>query len=48
MNISFTLSSNELSYYHQDMRYIYDPGDFELFIGPNSADARGIRFSIMD
>lgn len=47
-NIVFTLTPGELSYYHQDMSYKYDPGNFELFIGTNSAESRSIRFSVLD
>ena len=34
--VSFTLHLSDLSYYHEDMSFDYDPGEFELFIGPNS------------
>ena len=47
-NIVFSLAPDELSYYHQDMSFKYDPGDFELFIGPNSEELRNIRFSIIE
>jgi beta-glucosidase len=48
VNVTFTLSPDELSYYHQDMSFKYDPGDFELFIGTNSAESRSTKFSILD
>jgi beta-glucosidase len=48
VNVTFTLSPGELSYYHQDMSFKYDPGNFELFIGTNSAESRSTRFSILD
>jgi beta-glucosidase len=46
--ISFTIYPEDLSYYHQDMSYSYDPGDFELFIGTNSTDNKRTEFSIID
>jgi beta-glucosidase len=48
VNIVFTLAPGELSYYHQDMSFKYDPGEFELFIGASSAELRNIRFTIID
>ena len=46
VSMSFALSPGELSYYHQDMSFSVDPGDFELFIGPNSEETKQIAFSI--
>ncbi len=45
--VSFKITPDELSYYHQDMSFGYDPGDFELFIGKSSADNRMKRFRIL-
>ena len=36
VKVSFSLPLSDLSYYHEDMSYDYDPGEFELFIGPDS------------
>jgi beta-glucosidase len=36
VKVSFPLPLSDLSYYHEDMSYDYDPGEFELFIGPDS------------
>jgi len=44
--ITFTINPADLSYYHQDMSYSFDPGDFELFIGANSRDTKKTAFSI--
>ena len=44
--VTFTLSFNDLSYYHQDMHFGWDPGDFELFIGSSSQDVKSTTFSI--
>jgi beta-glucosidase len=46
VTIEFTVSAGELSYYHQDMSFSTDPGDFELFIGTNSEETKKIAFSI--
>ncbi len=44
--VTFSLSPNELSYYHQNMKFGFDAGDYELFIGTNSNDCENISFSI--
>jgi beta-glucosidase len=46
VNVTFMLSTGELSYYHQDMSFSTDPGDFELFIGTNSVETKKISFNI--
>jgi beta-glucosidase len=44
--VSFSLLPSDLAYYHQDMSFKWDKGDFVLFIGPSSAETRETRFSI--
>jgi len=31
---------------HADLDYVYEPGEFELMIGRNSADVQTVRFSL--
>ncbi|MFZ0281431.1 MAG: glycoside hydrolase family 3 N-terminal domain-containing protein [Bacteroidales bacterium] len=47
VNVTFTILPRELSYYHQDMSFSYDPGEFELFIGTNSEETKKTTFTIM-
>jgi beta-glucosidase len=47
VTVTFTISPDELSYYHQDMSYSFDPGDFEIFIGTNSEETMQMQFSII-
>lgn len=47
IDVSFTLNMNELSYYHNDMSYTYDPGEFDLYIGPDSSEGLVTSFSIL-
>jgi len=46
VTVAFTILPDELSYYHQDMSFSADPGDFELFIGTNSEKTKKISFKI--
>lgn len=44
--ITFKLTPKDLSYYHSDMHFSWDPGEFELHIGTNSAETQKIKFSM--
>jgi beta-glucosidase len=44
ITVSFTVSSGDLKYYHQDMTYASDPGEFELFIGTSSDQTKKTTF----
>ncbi|MCU9613052.1 glycoside hydrolase family 3 C-terminal domain-containing protein [Caldibacillus lycopersici] len=41
--ITFTLTEEQLRYYHSDLQWQSDPGTFELFVGPNSRDVQSIK-----
>jgi beta-glucosidase len=43
-NVSFTLTSADLSFYKQDMSYGVEPGKFIVFIGSNSRDLKEVSF----
>jgi beta-glucosidase len=45
-SVTFSLLPADLAYYHQDMSFRWDKGDFVLFVGTSSAEAREIRFTI--
>jgi beta-glucosidase len=47
VTVKFKITAGDLSYYHQDMSFTFDPGDFELFIGTSSADNRMTPFRIL-
>jgi beta-glucosidase len=36
--ISFTLSTEDLKYVNSDLKWVYDPGAFKIFVGGNSRD----------
>ncbi len=46
VEVSFTLPLSDLSYYHEDMSYDYDAGEFELFIGPDSDTKEFVLFTV--
>ena len=36
--VSFTLTTEELKYINSDLKWVYDPGAFKIFVGGNSRD----------
>lgn len=42
--ISFTLTSDDLAFYTQDMSFKAEEGDFKIFVGTNSEDVLKINF----
>lgn len=36
--VSFTLSTEDLKYVNSDLKWVYDPGAFKVFVGGNSRD----------
>jgi beta-glucosidase len=44
--ISFSLSTEGLRFYNNELKFIYEPGDFEIFIGGNSRDVKEAHFEL--
>ncbi|WP_345947578.1 beta-glucosidase BglX [Mucilaginibacter sp. PAMB04274] len=45
--VIFTLRENDLKFYNQDLKYVTEPGDFKVFIGPNSRDVKESQFKLL-
>jgi beta-glucosidase len=43
-NIDFKITTDLLKFYNSDLKYVWEPGEFNLMIGPNSADVKTIKF----
>lgn len=46
--VSFSLPIAELAFYGYDMNYGVEPGDFTLWVGPNSAEGLGAEFAVTE
>lgn len=46
ITVAFTISTQCLAYYHQNMSFSVDPGDFILFIGTNSEKTNNKAFTV--
>ena len=38
--VKFTIDKQKLSFYNSDLKWITEPGDFDLMIGSSSSDIR--------
>jgi beta-glucosidase len=39
-NVSFTITTNDLKFYNYDLKYDWEPGEFQIMIGGNSRDVK--------
>ena len=47
-SLTFTLTVEDLKFYNQHLQYIYEPGEFNVFVGPNSRDVQAVKFLLSD
>jgi len=46
-NVSFTITPKDLEFYNNETGYVIEEGDFEIFVGPNSADLQKRKFQFV-
>jgi beta-glucosidase len=44
--ISFNISENDLKFYNSDLKFVAEPGEFQVFIGTNSRDVKAASFTL--
>lgn len=44
--VTFTITPNDLMFYNQELEYKYEPGEFEVMVGPNSKDVQTLKFNL--
>ena len=44
--VTFTITPNDLKFYNQELEYKYEPGEFEVMVGPNSQDVQTLKFEL--
>ncbi|HEV2353380.1 MAG TPA: glycoside hydrolase family 3 C-terminal domain-containing protein, partial [Puia sp.] len=44
--VSFTIGADDLRFYNDRLDYIYEPGDFTIYIGGNSRDVKSAKFTL--
>lgn len=45
--VTFTISTDDLKFVSSDLKWIYEPGDFDIMIGGNSRDVKKARFALV-
>lgn len=45
--VEFKLTSDDLRFYNADLKFEAEPGDFKVFIGPNSRDVKEANFKLV-
>lgn len=46
--VSFEINIDLLKYYNHDLRYVCEPGDFEIMIGPNSRNVEKAMLTVVE
>jgi beta-glucosidase len=44
-NVSFNITPEDLKFYNYDLKYDWEPGDFEIMIGTNSNEVKKVKIS---
>jgi beta-glucosidase len=45
--VIFSLTARDLEFYNNELKYIYEPGDFKIFIGGNSSEVKEAAFQLI-
>jgi beta-glucosidase len=46
--VAMELGIEDLKFYNRKMKWIYEPGDFKVMVGPNSQDVKEAMFTLID
>jgi beta-glucosidase len=44
--VTFTITNKDLKFYNSDLKFVSEPGDFQVFIGGNSRDVKQADFKL--
>ncbi|MEO6133574.1 MAG: beta-glucosidase BglX [Ginsengibacter sp.] len=47
MQVGFSIGVDDLKFYNSNLDYVYEPGDFKVFIGTNSEDVKESGFTLV-
>jgi beta-glucosidase len=45
-NVTFNVTVDDLKFYNSDLKYVYEPGGFNIYIGTNSRDVKAAQFTL--
>lgn len=46
-DVTFIITEDDLKFYNGNLEHIFEPGEFELMVGPNSRDVKVVRFEAL-
>ena len=46
VDVTFTLTADDLKYYDHELDYVCEPGDFEIMTGPDSRDLQSVLLTV--
>ena len=44
--VSFMITTNDLKFYNKDLKYVFEPGEFKVYVGSNSRDVKEAKFTL--
>ena len=44
--VTFTLDSSALALWDKDMRYVVEPGEFQVMVGPSSVNLKSVTLNV--
>jgi beta-glucosidase len=44
--VTFNVPADKLAYYNENMKWVVEPGDFDIMVGSSSADADLLKQTI--
>jgi beta-glucosidase len=42
----FSIGTNDLKFYNKDLKYVYEPGNYKIFVGPDSGHTQEAKFTV--
>ena len=46
--VRFTLDASALAFWDKDMKYVVEPGEFKIMVGPNSVDLKTVSLDVVN
>lgn len=46
--VTFQITTDDLKFYNKDLAYVYEPGAFKVYVGPNSSDVQEVIFTLKE
>ena len=43
-DVKFVITKDDLKFYNSELHYVYEPGEFDVMVGPNSRDVQTKSF----